>query len=448
MEKISNLSKRDLTTVGLMLFSLFFGAGNLIIPPFLGQEAGSSFVIALVGFLITAVGFPVLGVISVAKTNGVKNLASRVNSKFAYVYTLLVYLSIGPLLGIPRAGSLPYEMTVAPFIGNLNVNHKLALFLFTALFFSVTYWLALTPTKLVDRMGKVLTPILLILIGIVFLGSFMRPFGALTPPAEAYQSAPFIKGFLEGYLTLDTIAALNFGLIISVVIRAKGVDKKDDVVKNIVKAGLLAGVCLMAIYAILAYLGAVSGGTYGTTANGAETLTYVVKHIFGTPGLLLLAAIFTLACLTTSVGLLSSCSQFFVTISPLSYEQTLKLFTVWSLAVANLGLSKLLSISVPILNAIYPISLGLIVLSIFEKLKDAKKVYGMTILFTGIFSVMESLYTALSSGGIEIPFVKSILEFVPLGKVGLGWLVPAIIGFAIGFILDFILMPKKSLDNI
>lgn len=446
---MERLSRKNLLVVGLMLFSLFFGAGNLIIPPFLGQEAGSNMTVALLGFLTTAVGFPVLGVIAVAKTNGVKNLASRVNSKFATIYTILVYLSIGPLLGIPRAGSLPFEMVVSPFMGSINIPSKLALFLFTSVFFAVAYWLSLTPSKLVDRMGKVLTPILLALIGLVFLGIFIRPFQGLGQPSLDYLKAPFIKGFLEGYLTMDTIAALNFGLVISLVIKEMGVEKREDIVINIVKAGFIAGFFLMVIYSILSYLGALSGGIYGTTNNGAETLTNVVKHIFGLPGLLLLALIFTLACLTTAVGLISSCGQYFTSIVPnLSYERSIKIFVVWSLTVSNLGLSTILKISVPILNAIYPISLVLIILSVFEKLKDSKNIYSLTILFTGIVSFLESIYTALMEFGLEVKFLGEVLELLPLGKVGLAWLLPALVGFVLGYGLDLIYKYSKRAESI
>ena len=161
---MNNLSKKDLVLVSLMLFSLFFGAGNLIFPPFLGQSAGNATWITILGFFITAVGFPVLGVIAVAKSSGIHKLASRVHPLFATVFTVLIYLSIGPGLGIPRAGSLPFEMAVRPFLPEGFISHEVALFIYTFLFFAVAYWLCLTPSKLVDRMGKVLTPALLILI--------------------------------------------------------------------------------------------------------------------------------------------------------------------------------------------------------------------------------------------------------------------------------------------
>lgn len=447
MEK---LSSRKILVVGLMLFSLFFGAGNLIIPPYLGQEAGSNLGMALLGFLITAVGFPILGIVSVAKTDGLNNLAGRVNDKFAYVYTILVYLSIGPLLGIPRAGSLPYEMVVAPFMGSLNINHRLALLIFTLVFFAAAYWLALTPSKLVDRMGKILTPILICLMLMIFLGKFIRPFGSLASPSEDYLDLPFVKGFLEGYLTMDTISALNFGLVISVVIRQMGIAKKEDIVSNIVKAGLIAGGLLVAIYGMLSYLGALSAGLYGTTANGAETLTNVVRHTFGLPGIALLALTFTLACLTTAVGLISSCSQYFTTvIEGLTYRRSVQIFVLWSLLVSNLGLSTILKISVPILNAIYPISLALIILSVFEGLKDKTYVYRTSILFTGIVSVLEALHLTLSGIGLRLELLDYLFqELLPFGRQGLGWIVPGLLGFSLGLLLDNLRKTKKTLERV
>ena len=173
---MNKLSKKDFVLVSLMLFSLFFGAGNLIFPPFLGQSAGNQMWVAMLGFFITAVGFPILGVVAVAKSKGLYNLANQVNPVFASIFTVLIYLSIGPGLGIPRAGSLPFEMAVAPYLP-AEFSVTLARFLFTAVFFASSYWLALSPTKLVDRMGKVLTPILLMLITVIFVGSVVKPLG-------------------------------------------------------------------------------------------------------------------------------------------------------------------------------------------------------------------------------------------------------------------------------
>ena len=417
---MNHLNKKQLTVVGLMLFSLFFGAGNLIFPPFLGQEAGTHVWLTMLGFIITAVGFPVLGVIAVAKSNGLQNLVSHVNPTFGLIYTLLIYLSIGPLLGIPRAGSLPYEMAVAPFMPASFTQHKLALFIFTSVFFAIAYYLSLTPSKLVDRMGKILTPILLCLLLLVFAASFFTSFSGFAQPLGKFQDQAFIEGFLGGYLTMDTIAALNFGLVISVVIKDFGI-QEDQVVPITVKAGLIAGTLLAAIYLMLAYLGALSGGIYGTTANGAETLAHVITHIFGRFGLALLALIFTLACLTTSIGLITSISQYFSTITKLTYKTWTRIFTLWSLAIANLGLNQILKISVPILNLIYPIALVLIILSLFNRFfKSNHTIYFNTVLVTGVLSLVHVLDSLKF-------YTPKFINQLPLYKPGLAWALPALI---------------------
>ena len=417
---MKKLSKNELLIVGLMLFSLFFGAGNLIFPPFLGQESGSNVWLTMSGFIITAVGFPILGVIAVSKTNGLQNLAAHVNPKFSLVYTILIYLSIGPLLGIPRAGSLPYEMAVAPFMPESFTYHKLALLLFTTVFFIAAYLLALNPTKLVDRMGKILTPILLFLLLLVFVASFFKDFSTYGPVGKSYERNPVVEGFLGGYLTMDTIAALNFGVVISVVIKDFGISE-NNVVKTTVKAGLIAGFFLIIIYASLAHLGALSGGMYGSTENGAQTLANVITYIFGNWGLVLLALIFTLACLTTSIGLITSCSQYFSTITKLHYKQWVRIFTVWSLVIANLGLTQILKISVPILDLIYPVALVLISLSLFDFIfKASHTIYFNTVFVTAVLSLIKVLDS--------LNFYKpKVLVSLPWYDSGLAWVLPALV---------------------
>ena len=416
---MKKLSRKDLLFLGLMLFSLFFGAGNLIFPPFLGQSAGDKVWIALGAFLITAVGFPILGVIAVAKSGGLEKLARRVNPLFASVFTVLIYLSIGPCLGIPRAGSLPFEMVVSPYLPS-HMSETIARLLFTLVFFSVAYWLSLSPTKLVDRMGKVLTPTLLTLIFVIVIGAFFKPLGSYGEATGAYVNSPFVTGFLEGYLTMDTIAALNFGIVIALAIT--------------IKAGFIAGGLLMLIYAALAHLGATSGGRFGETANGAVTLTNVTTYLFGKPGAVLLAVIFTLACLTTSVGLISSCSQYFASLSDkISYKGWVRILALSSMILANMGLTKILSISVPVLDMIYPIAIMLIVLAMVDKfIKGSRIVYSLTILFTGVVSVIYGLK------GFGIELGDKIFGNLPLYTEGLGWLVPAILGIVLGLIISAI----------
>ncbi|MCD2500798.1 branched-chain amino acid transport system II carrier protein [Clostridium sp. NSJ-145] len=432
---MKNLSRKDLVLVSLMLFSLFFGAGNLIFPPFLGQAAGSATWVAMIGFFITAVGFPILGVVAVAKSGGLYSLAKRVHPVFAAVFTVLIYLSIGPGLGIPRAGSLPFEMAVAPYLPE-SISTTLALFLFTLVFFSVAYWLSLSPAKLVDRMGKVLTPTLLVLISLIFIASIFRPIGAYGEATGEYVTSPFVKGFLEGYLTMDTIAALNFGIVISLAIKSRGVSDEKLVVSNSIKAGVIAGSLLIAIYAVLGHLGATSGGRFGTTANGAQTLTNVITYIFGKPGAVLLAVIFTLACLTTCVGLITSCSQYFATLtSKVSYKGFVRILALLSMGIANMGLTQILSISVPVLNAIYPIAIMLIVLGMMNRVFTGNAMaYRLTIIFTGVVSVVD----ALGQVGVGVEALTKLFERLPLYSQGLGWIVPAAVGMILGVLMKVV----------
>lgn len=440
---MKNLSRKDLGIVSLMLFSLFFGAGNLIFPPFLGQSAGTSSWIAMLGFVITAVGFPIMGVVAVAKSRGLHSLTKRVNPVFAIVFTVLIYLSIGPCLGIPRAGSLPFEMAVQPFLSGTNISPSIARLIYTLIFFLTAYWLCSTPAKLVDRLGKFLTPILLTLITIVFISALINPIGNYGDATGEYLTSPFIKGFLEGYQTMDTIAALNFGIVISMAIKSKGISEEKAVVKTSIKTGIIAGSILTAVYAALCHLGALAGGRFGGTENGAQTLTNVMTYLFGTPGAVLLAVIFTMACLTTCVGLITSCSEYFTSLNKnISYKNWTRILSVSSMILANMGLTKILAISVPVLNAIYPIAIMLIVLAMINKyIEGSSIVYSITILFTGIVSIFD----ALNQTGISVKPIVNLISKFPLYAEGLGWLVPALVGLILGIVIK--MFKEISLKN-
>ena len=263
-----SLTKSEMLTVSLMLFGMFFGAGNLIFPPMLGKLSGGKVVVSLLFFCVTAVVFPILGVLSVARTKGLTNLSRKVSSVFALIFPMLIYLSIGPGLGIPRAATLPFEMAFMPYLPeSFNVN--MARFLYTVVFFSVAYWLSLSPKKIVTRSGKFLTPCLLTLIGLLFVGVIFKGVNMPLKPTEAYMNAPHIKGFLEGYNTMDTIAALNFGLVISLAIKAMNVNEEKEVLSYTIKGGLVAGTFLLVVYAILSFVGYSTAGLFPKTTNGA-----------------------------------------------------------------------------------------------------------------------------------------------------------------------------------
>ena len=435
------LTKRKMLLVSFMLFSLFFGAGNLIFPPFLGQNAGAATIPAVAGFVVTAVILPVLGVIVVAQTDGLDKLGARVNGKFAIIFTMLIYLSIGPGLGIPRAASVPFEMAVAPYLPQ-NAPLKLFMLGYSLIFFVIAAWLALNPSKLVDRIGHYLTPSLLTLIVFLFIAFVFKGETAVAAAQPAYNEAPFLKGFCEGYQTMDTIAALNFGLVIATTLRSLGAEDKKDVMRYTKLAGVFAGTILTAVYLMLTYMGTQSSGVYEIQENGAWTLRCIVYQLFGEFGAIILAAIFTLACLTTCVGLITSISQYFSTLfKKFSYRQFVFAITVFSFAICNQGLNTILSISVPILNAIYPVSIVLIVLGLSHRFIDKNRfVYPFTVLGTAVVSVI----SAVDGAGLSLGFVSSAVNSLPFSSLGFGWVTVTVVMLVISLVLGGIKSEQKN----
>lgn len=436
------LSKKEIVLVSFVLFSLFFGAGNLIFPPFLGQNAGDKTPLAMAGFLVTAVILPVLGVVVVAEFDGLEKLARKVNPKFAMIFTVLIYLSIGPGLGIPRAASVPFEMAIAPYLPE-GASFAMFMLLYSAVFFAVAGWLAMTPNKLIDRVGKVLTPSLLILLTFLFISFLVAGTTKTAPPQPDYVNGPIVKGFLEGYQTMDTIAALNFGLVISTTLKNLKVNDKKSIMHYTVRAGIIAGSILSFIYIMLSYMGMRSSAVYELQGNGAWTLRCIVHQLFGNTGAVLLAVIFTLACLTTCVGLITSISQYFATLTnKVSYRQWAFTIVVFSFLVCNQGLNAILGISVPILNAIYPVSIILIVLGLLDKkLGKYSCIYSCTI---GAVSVISIVY-ALDGLGVPLGFLKDLCLKLPFYSYGMGWVTVALFVMAVSIIVSYVKERKSEM---
>lgn len=437
------LGKRKMLLVSFMLFSLFFGAGNLIFPPFLGQNAGETTPLAIASFLITAVVLPVLGVIVVAAFDGLDCLARKVDARFAVVFTVLIYLSIGPGLGIPRAASVPFEMAVAPYLPE-NAPLKWCMAGYSLVFFVIAAWLALTPKKLVERIGKFLTPSLLVLLVFLFVNFLFRGDAGVAAAQETYAANPMVKGFLEGYQTMDTIAALNFGLVIAVTIRNLGVENKKSVMRYTVTAGLAAGTILSLVYLMLAYMGMKSSAVYPIQENGAWTLRCIVSQLFGGPGAVLLAAIFTLACLTTCVGLITSISQFFSGLTKkLSYRQWVFVIAGFSFLICNQGLNTILSLSVPVLNAIYPMSIVLIILGLCDsKIQKNCFIYPVTIAAVGV----ESVLYVLEQAKLPLGIIGELCHKLPLYSMGLGWVVVGLAAVLVSMVCGCVSGQKAGVD--
>ncbi|MCB7321174.1 branched-chain amino acid transport system II carrier protein [Lacrimispora sp. 210928-DFI.3.58] len=439
---VQRLSVKNLLFVSFTLFSMFFGAGNLIFPPFLAAQAGSLTWRAMGGFFISAVGFPVMGVAAVALAGGLHELAGRVGKGFASAFILVLYLAIGPFLAIPRTASTSFEMTVIPALSSLGISlggqggmiRFFAQLGYSTLFFLLAAVLALRPEKLTECLGKILCPTLLILISVIFTGCIFWPLGPYGKPGPAYMDGPAVRGFLEGYQTMDTIAALVFGIVIAMNIREKGIRQEAAIVRETVKAGIFAGLLMMLVYSALAYIGAPVGQSAGANANGARILTYAAGSLFGSAGRGILGITFFVACLNTCVGLLSSCSEYFTIRFPrISYRAWIVLFALISLFISSAGLERILKVSVPVLNALYPVTIVLIILSFLKRfVGTGRGVYGWTVLFTGILSIVY----ALDQAGISIPLIEQAFSLLPGYGAGLGWILPAAAGSIVGKCFD------------
>ncbi|WP_017380234.1 branched-chain amino acid transport system II carrier protein [Paenisporosarcina sp. TG-14] len=434
MKSQNTLTIGENIVVGLMLFALFLGAGNIIFPPLLGQLSGESLVLAISGFLITGVGLPLLAVIAVAKSGGdLQGIASRVHPLFGLIFTIVVYLVIGPLFAIPRTATVSFEIGVAPFLAEGLLLEKWPLVIFSILFFTVTVLFALNPTKLVDRIGKILTPILITVIGLLTLKSIITPMGEIGQSKGAYKESPFFESFLQGYLTMDFLAALVFGIVVIKALENKGVHDKKKLVKTTIFAGFIAVLGLSLVYIALSYIGATSIDEIGIQDNGGAILALASVELFGNFGKIILAMTIMFACLTTSIGLVVASSQFFEKIIPkISYKLLVFIFAGFSAIVSNVGLTQLISFSIPVLLAIYPLAIVLMFLSFIDKSFDRSPiVYQLALLFTSFISIFDGLKAAK----ITFPVIESAFNYLPLYTQGIGWLIPSIIGGLIGFII-------------
>ncbi|WP_071460672.1 branched-chain amino acid transport system II carrier protein [Bacillus massilinigeriensis] len=435
---MENYRKKDTLFIGLMLFALFFGAGNLIFPPFLGIMAGDNFWPAIIGFVLTGVGLPLITVVAIAGVkDGVQEMGQRVHPVFAIVFTVMVYLAIGPFFGIPRGANVAYEMSLKPLLG--QSDGPLYLWAFSFVFFALVFWVCLNPSKLVDRIGTVLTPIMLIAIALLVIVSLFKLGSGTGEIAEKFASSPVTTGFLEGYLTMDTIAALAFGIIVITAIKQKQVTDRKIITRLTLKAGLIAGLGLTLVYVSLGLLGTKMAGA-GTFENGGQLLTVAAKTVFGYPGMILLGIIVTLACFTTCVGLVSATAQYFATIMPkVPYKTFTTIVTLVSFLFANLGLTQIISISVPVLVTIYPVTIVLIVLSLLHPLFGG----GRSVYVGAIFlALLISIADGLKAMGIRIHELESLLGNLPLYAEGMGWLVPALIGAIVGFVADKLIFSR------
>ncbi|PLS24700.1 branched-chain amino acid transport system II carrier protein [Bifidobacterium imperatoris] len=440
---LRTLNSRQRVVMTFTFFSMFFGAGNLIFPPFVGAQAGAATIPAAIGFIVSAVGLPILGVLAVTFADGFDKLAGRVSPKFALFLGIAIILTIGPCFAIPRTATTSFEMMVVPLVP--DGSKWIAQLLYSLLFFTLAFLFAQHPEKLSKVLGRFMGPLLLVLIAVLFVACLVHGIATATAPSGNYQTNQMARGFLDGYQTMDLLAALYFGIVISANVRALNVTEESQVQRETAIAGLGTGVLLILIYGALSYVGAVSGSITAINANsdtGATVLTNLTSTIFGTAGTIFLGIVFVIACLNVCTGLICTCATYFHTKFPtvaghtVSYRAWQLAFTIFSFVVSNAGLSLIIKVSVPVLSALYPISIVLVLLAITHTVFAARfpRVYFWMVLLVGIVALIGCIASLVTVFGGSLPWLESLLNALPLQHQQLGWLTPAAIGAVIGVI--------------
>ena len=437
------LTLRQKILVAGTLFGMFFGAGNLIFPVHLGQMAGSNAVAATIGFIITAVGIPIFGVAAIAITHsdGLQTLSSKVGKGYGIFFTCLLYLTIGPLFAIPRCATVSFTTGIAPLLAE-NTPEWPFLLVFSAVFFGFVLFFSLRPGKITVWIGKIINPLFLIFFAVLVIAALLSPGAPVSSiePIESYRSNAFFPALIEGYGTMDAIAGLAFGIVVIDVIRRMDINDDDAIAKDVLSSGVFTGLLMILIYVVSILMGAQSRGLFELSENGGIALTQIANHYLGGVGQFILAFTITFACLKTSIGLVTACAETFVkmTNGKISYRTWAILFTVFSFAVSNIGLSAIIEYSVPMLMLIYPPAIALILLAFLGKFfAHDRTVYIATMTGTwaaAIFDCMKTLPAPVQAAlHLDAP-IQFAAANLPLFDKNLGWLLPAVIGFAIGMI--------------
>ncbi len=414
--------RKDIMILSATLFSMFFGAGNLIFPPSLGFIFGEKWYIAFLGFFLTGTGLPLLGIIASAKSDGdMDKLGERVSKPFSKFLGIVIVLSIGPLMAIPRTGATSYEMAIQPIWNDFNPG------IFAFIYFTSAYLLVRKPTKIVDRVGKILTPALVILLILIIIFGILNPMGSII---NTKIDSSFVEGFQGGYQTMDAFAALLFGGIIINSVKDRGYSDKDTQINMTLKSGLIATIGLTIIYGGLSYLGATASGVLKEPITKVELIMAIAENSLGSFGKIGLAMVVTLACLTTTIGLISTVGNYFekLTNGKLKYKEIIVLTTIFSGVLSVVGVDQIIKLSFPILFFMYPIVIVLIFMTIVFDRKVDSIVYKYPIFITIIISILATLK--------EFKIIEStshILKYLPLYNQGFPWLVPAMIFGLIGY---------------
>ena len=416
------LSLRSRLVLTLTIFSMFFGAGNLIFPPFLAAASGDGFIPAFIGFCLTAIGLPITALVAVERADGLGRLTGRIHPAFSIIYTVAIYLAIGPCLAIPRTASTSYEM-----VGNaFGLAGTAPRAIYSLIFFAAASLTAMRPEKLTKTLGRITCPLLILLIAALAIGSAAKGYGDVPATAsDAYASAPFATGFQEGYQTMDAIAALVFGMVAALNIKAMGVTDRKQLRRTEAAAGMGAALIFIAVYAAIAFIGRVAASHGAMADNGADILSAAAGMSFGRYGMAVLSMIFIVACFNTCTGLLSSCGVYFSGIAPwIPYRWWVIIFSSVSFLISNIGLTQIIAVSSPVLSLLYPVAIVLILLAFIDDWQRYRLTHILPAAAALVFSFLQ---VALPAG---------MQGWILLSSVSLSWVIPSLAAAAIGFLID------------
>ena len=419
---------KDVFVVGFALFAMFFGAGNLIFPPYLGVVSGNKWWISFLGFLFADAGLSLLVIISLTKFNGEMDaLFNRVGKRFAAIMGSVIVICIGPLIAVPRTAATTYEVGILPTIGP-GFNR----IIFSIIFFAIVLTLTIKPSKVVDIVGQFLTPVLLISLAILIIKGVVSPLGQMSDKV-LIEGGLFSRGIKEGYQTLDSLGAFVFASIIIASLVDRGYKEEKIKIKATIMAGVITAVGMLLVYGGLAYLGATVSSNYGADIDSTALLVAITYRLMGNTGKILLAIMIALACLTTAIGVTSSCGLFFSRLSKnkFSYEKVVLTVCILSAIVSNFGVTQILKFALPILLVVYPGALTLVVLGLFnEKIKD-DIVFRIAAATSLIFS-----FIVVVSGLLGNETIPNLVAKLPLANLGFEWVVPVAISIVIGLMLS------------
>ena len=420
---------KDIVVIGFALFAMFFGAGNLIFPPFLGVISGSKWFISFIAFLFADGGLALLGVIAATGTQGdMMAFFGRAGKKLGIVIASITILCIGPFVAIPRTAATTYEIGIVP-----NFGHSLSPIVFAIIFFVIVLVLTIKPSKVVDIIGAFLTPVLLICLAVLIIKGIVSPLGA--PLDRTLVDNVFISGINDGYQTLDGMAGAVFAGIVIASVKQKGYTEKKVLVKATILAGIVAVVGLALVYGGLTYLGATVSPQYDNTVERTTLVISITQAILGGPGKVILGLVVGLACLTTAIGLTSSCGNYFsdLTEGKLKYEVIVVVVCVFSAIISNFGVDKIIQIAAPLLYMMYPAVVTLILLGLIHTKIQNKNVYVLAswvALILGIAHELSTVPLFANVGGLA--GLTAALNKLPGHSVGFYWIIPVLVAAIVG----------------